>query len=150
MDETETFLVLWFRFLSRLNGCLTSRVEGFSGVSLQTSWERTSPPHSLKFFFQLLAGSVLHIRSLTMSVKYSWGGGAGAFPTALTQRRQRKTLVPALPHDLSETDFVPLWMKDLAGRPVDRVRVELANIPTVGVTGERIRTRPFEDTCDRA
>lgn len=150
MDETETFLVLWFRFLRRWSGRLIPRVEGFFRVSLQTSRERTSPPHSFKFLFQLLAGPVLHIRSLAMRVKYSWGGDAVAFPTALPQRRQRKTLVPTLPHDLSKTILVPLWMNDLAGRPVDRVRMELARIPTVGVTGERIRTRPFEDTGDRA
>lgn len=139
MDETETFLVLRFRFFRHWSGHITSRVEGFCSVSLQTSRERTSPPHNFKFLFQLLAGPVLHIRSLAMRIKYSWGGGA-AFPTALPQRRQRKTLVPSLPHDVSETAFVPLWVNDVAGRPVDRVRMELARIPTVGVTGERIRT----------
>lgn len=150
MDETETFLVLWFRFLRRWSGRITSRVEGFYSVSLQTSRERPSPPHNFKFLFQLLAGPVLHIRSLAMRIKYSWGGGAVAFLTALPQRRQRNTLVPTLPHDMSETALVPLWVNDLAGRPVDRVRMELARISTVGVTGERIRTRPFEDTSDGA
>lgn len=141
MDETETFLVLWFRFLLRCSGRRTPRVEGSLSVTLQASRERASPSHSFKFFFQLPARPVLHFRSLAMRVKYSWGGGTVvALPAALLQRRQREALIPTLPHDVSEAGVVPLWVNDLAGCPVDRVRMELTSIPAVGVTGERIRT----------